>query len=112
LARPGNQLNAQLPPQPSAGGKPDLSVMNSEQMLIALAPEYQLSYDAQQEALTGPGFPAGGFSVDTLAAKVEVNLQQRNTDEPGNAKLKWCAGASCRDRQTACSSRRRVPRRE
>jgi len=75
------------PPQPPqveepVAVKPDLSNMNTEEMVVALAPEYNLTYDSASKSLTGEGFRAGGVVVGIVASKVDVNLKQRGEDGP------------------------------
>jgi hypothetical protein len=62
--------------------KPDLSNLNTEEMVAALAPEYNLTYDRDKQTLNGEGFRAGGVDIGIVASKVDINLQQRGEDNP------------------------------
>ncbi|MBN2083343.1 hypothetical protein JW859_14195 [bacterium] len=66
---------AQEPPPPPKP-KIDTTNMTTQEMLIALAPEYNISYIDAKEVLTGAGFPGDGIGVGMLAAKVDLNISQ------------------------------------
>lgn len=79
------QVQTPPPPPPQEENQPeakepDLDAMNTEQMLITLAPEYDLSYNSNDKTLHGAGFPATGIQIGTAVSKVSVNLEQRGSD--------------------------------
>jgi len=75
------------PPPPKEVSEPvveqlDFSAMNTEQVLIALAPDYGLTYDSNSKSLNGVGFPQGGIQIGIAVSKVNVNLEQRGAAGP------------------------------